>query len=179
MFPSHSECAQHREGQADSACFTELPFLSAYCHWKWDYFFRGILIVSNNCYQEKVMFEVLGKCSLCWPAFPKNRLFWGLEPIEGVDLWDCSRWLWARSVFLVLPDYYPVSMSGMRDFVHGYSALFFSTAESVSIWGMLWVALPLILHPTWDLRIVFTCKWLVSESLASDKAEPKGIRSWR
>lgn len=32
--------------------------------------FRVILIVSNNCYQVKVMFEVLGKRSLCWPHFP-------------------------------------------------------------------------------------------------------------
>lgn len=33
--------------------------------------FRVILIVSNNCYQVKVMFEVLGKRSLCWPHFPR------------------------------------------------------------------------------------------------------------
>lgn len=32
--------------------------------------FRVILIVSNNCYQVKVMFEVLGKPSLCWLHFP-------------------------------------------------------------------------------------------------------------
>ena len=37
--------------------------------------FRVILIVSNDCYQVKVMFEVLGKWSLCWPAFLMNSLF--------------------------------------------------------------------------------------------------------
>ena len=68
-----SECAHAREGERELALQRWHFFQHVVAA---DYIiFRVVLIVSNNCYQVKVMFEVLGKWRLCWPAFPTNRLF--------------------------------------------------------------------------------------------------------
>ena len=80
----YSECAHMREGERGLALqgwhFFQHIVAADYL------IFRVVLIVSNNCYHVKVMFEVLGKWSLSWPTFPTNRLFGGLAPIRGMDL---------------------------------------------------------------------------------------------
>lgn len=84
MFLFPSACA--REGVERAVALQGWHFFQHIVAADYIIFFRGILIVSNNCYLVKVMFEVLGKWSLYWPTFPNNRRFSGLEQIRGVDV---------------------------------------------------------------------------------------------
>lgn len=101
MVPLCSECVHAREGERELAlqCWHFFQHLVAA-----DYIiFRVVLIVSNNCHQVKVMFEVLGKWRLCWPAFPTNRLFWGSEPIQGMHFLSLLKTASSSVCLLSLP----------------------------------------------------------------------------
>lgn len=120
------------------------------------------------------MFEVLGKWSLCWPAFPMHRLFWGLEQSRVWIVRLCKIVLSSVS----LPDLpqalaAPWPWQAWDLFMYSNSALLCSRVESVSIWGDIF-GQP-CLHRTCWVRTVFPCKWLVVRALLLAKQK---VRWW-